>query len=144
MKTTMLEYHLNVLKSAITFQIVAQDVKVDSFLKKERVFTASNGWRVMISNRPEINKDAKVIYLRGNDERRDEDVVRVTKLGSDKDTKKFANAIDLALGEMAAKAANKKDKRPITLVDNILVSASFGDFIDSNYGRTPKVFIIRS
>lgn len=143
MKTTMMEYHLDVLKSAITFQIIFQDPKVDSFLKKERVFTASNGWRVMSSNRPEINKDLKIIYVRGNDDFRDEDVVRVMKLGGDKETKKFANAIDLALGEMAAKAANKKDKRPIHLVDSILVSASFSDFVDNNYGRAPRVFIVR-
>lgn len=138
----MLSYHLNQLKSAVTLQIVEQDDRILNFLKKVKVFTAKNGWRIASDRKPEINVDEKIIFVRGRNTQDDLKIARAMGLGNDKDTKKIHDGIDQALTELGKAAAGKSVVRPFALVDNVIVSSRFSDFVES-YGDDLQVFVIR-
>lgn len=136
----MITYHLDVLNSAVTFQITYQNERLNTLIKKLRgFFTASNGWKVAISNRPEILKDSKTIYLRGKKSQYDNDVVVVDDLGGNKETKKFAEQIHQALKELCAKAYQKEYK-PVVLIPSICTSYGLSDIVE-NYKDSHIVII---
>lgn len=138
---SLLDYHLNLVNHAITFQIVEQDEKISSFLKKVKVFTAKNGWRVMTSKRPEVLVNEKIIYLRGSKEQYNDDIVRIMGLGNEKEVKKIGASIDQALLELVEAASNKGDRRPFALVENVLISSSLSDLTDIEFN--PTVIVVR-
>lgn len=96
----MLSIYLVEFLRAFMFQIVDQSSKLTNWIKTHGPFRASNGWRIVISNAPEVDLPNKIIYLRGNDTRQDLRVHRIWDLSNQDATKTYMSEIDKALQEL--------------------------------------------
>lgn len=141
MSKNMLEFHLNQLEGAITFQIVDQSNEVTNYLKRVGTHYAPNGFKVKVDRFPEIDLDKKMIFLRGSRDSKDLKVCRVQNLGGQKQVNKVANDIQKALEDVVAAAKGQRNKRPFVLADTFIVNLeAYDPFYELS--RDPRIIII--
>lgn len=103
----LLEYALTQVGSGtVVFLIENQAERLTNYLLSNgKVFTAKNGWRVAISEKPEIDPERKVIFLRGSKSKDDSKPARIWGL-KDKAAKEIIKAVHTALEEAVTAAKN--------------------------------------
>ena len=140
MNKNLIEFHLNELEEAVTFQIVDQSDTITNYLKRVGTHYAP-GFQVRIDKEPEIDFDKKMIFLRGSRGHKDLKVCKVTGLGNAKQVSKTANAIQKALEDVCKAAKGEKNKRPFIFADTYVVDLSKFDMY-AELRRDPRIIII--
>jgi len=97
----MLTIQIEQFERGITFQVHNQTAKITDYVKSCGTFRASNGWKVVIANCPEVDIRAKTVYLQGSNGRRDLRVSRNWDLISNYNRDKYISQVNSALAELA-------------------------------------------
>jgi hypothetical protein len=121
----MLEYFLLQLgDGTFVFQVVAQEDRITNYVKAHNPFLCANGWKVAISEEPEINIDKKMIYLRGNDKDLDFKVDRHWDLKG-KEARDIVKQVNAALKELVEATKAWKHKHELKIIDTIVISPRY-------------------
>jgi hypothetical protein len=74
-----IKYYLRVVNGSVIFSILEQK-DITHFTKStDRLFSASNGWKVLSNEKPDISFEDKIVFLRGTDKTKDEDIVVIKR-----------------------------------------------------------------
>lgn len=98
----MLDIKLIKFESGLVYQVTYQGPEVKAFIEstKNKMFKASNGWKIKMSYVPEIDRISKTIYLRGSNNTSD---LRLTAIhvASNLERDRLYEDIETTLAEFA-------------------------------------------
>lgn len=105
----MLKYNFEPFERAFTFQILEQDESLSNFVKYWGPVVTSNGWTVKIDAEPEVDVQAKEIYLRGSKSKSDTRIDKTWNLPSNAYRDSVAHDIHQALKETISLSKSYND-----------------------------------
>ena len=122
-KRDNLVYNLvRLAEGSFTFSVKEQsDIVTNYLLANGNVFVAKNGWRVIISEHPEIKPKQRIIYLRGSNTNKDgrpDSIYGFKK----KEVDEMVKSIHAALEDMVSAAKNWKVRYNILLEKKYILS----------------------
>jgi hypothetical protein len=127
----------------VTFQVIEQSDTVTNYLiANGNSFTAKNGWRVIISEYPEIKKNAKIVYLRGSNFKKDTKPNSVWGLKK-KEAEQLVKDIQAALADLVGAAKDWKLRYNLVLDRKFVVAPYIFPNIIDQFFNNKSIIILK-